>query len=152
MSGPQSTASASRKVRKKLSWSLYSSWLECRRLHACTHRPRPILPRNHAHTCTASWKAELPCMWFSVISCSGTCASFADSGPFYNLKGKNAHGMFCRTFYKYFGGCCDELHFPFNLFLNRYLTVTSTWNRTTPCVKMTLEVRYNPTVYTLLGG
>ena len=89
-----------------------------------------------------------------LISCSGTCASFADSGPFYNLKGKNAHGMFCRTFKKYFAGCCDELHFPYNLFLNRYLTVTSTstWNRTTSCVKLTLEVRHNPTVYTLLGG
>ena len=127
-----------------------------RKLHACTHRPRPsprpILPRTHAHTCTAKGWATAHVI--QLISCSGTCASFADSGPLYNLKGKNTHGMFCRTFKEYFAGCCDELHFPYNLFLNRYLTVTSTstWNRTTPCVKLTLEVRHNPTVYTLLGG
>ena len=63
------------KGEKKLSWSLYSSWLECRKLHACTHRPpprpRPILPRTHAHTCTASWKAELPRMWFSKVLVRG---------------------------------------------------------------------------------
>ena len=145
-----------KKGEKMLSWSLYSSWLECRKLHACTHRPRPsprpILPRTHAHTCTAKGWATAHVI--QLISCSGTCASFADSGPLYNLKGKNTHGMFCRTFKEYFAGCCDELHFPYNLFLNRYLTVTSTstWNRTTPCVKLTLEVRHNPTVYTLLGG